>query len=134
QRGRLDALVLVLAAGLLEVAPALEVGMLELVLGRLIGRRGLDQLGADARDAFTDLVVGQRLELGLEGIDLVDERLDPTELTVVGIEETGEDAHGSQEYRVGAPRSRSGTEGRRGVRRCDRARRAMARAPAAALG
>src|SRR4029079_17753400 len=69
-----------------------------------------------------------------EGIDLVDEGLDPTELTVVGIEETGEDAHGSQEYRVGAPRSRSGTEGRRGVRRCDRARRAMARGPAAGLG
>src|SRR4029079_12783562 len=69
-----------------------------------------------------------------EGIDLVDEGLDPTELTVVGIEETGEDAHGSQEYRVGAPRSRSGREGRRGVRRCDRARWAMARAAAPALG
>ena len=72
-QGLLQALVLALAACLGQVAAALEVGALELVLGRLLGLGGLEEIGPDDVDPLADLVVGQGLVLGLELVGPVDE-------------------------------------------------------------
>ena len=87
-------LVLALAAGLAEVAATLRVGVVELVVGRLVARRDLVHLGLDDLDPLADLVVGEGLELVLELVDLVHDRLEAADLAVVGVEESGDEAHG----------------------------------------
>ena len=48
-----------------------------------------------AVDPLADLLVREGLDLGLEIVGLVDERLDPLELAVVGVDEPGKKAkHG----------------------------------------
>ncbi len=90
--GRRDPLVLVLVAGLGQLAPALLVGMVKLVLARLVGL-GLDpDLVAERVEASPDLGVGQRLELVFEGVGLVDQGLDAFDLAVVGVNEPVEEA------------------------------------------
>ena len=103
---RLDPRVLLLPAIRRELAATLEVGVVALVLGRLVGRGSLDQLGADPGDPFADRVIGQGFELGFEVVDLVDQRLNPAQLAVVGIDRSGEVAHGLRKYRVRGPASR----------------------------
>src|SRR5439155_11345782 len=93
----LDQLVVALAARLGELAPALEVGMVELVVGRLLLDEALAELSAQAEEAVLDVLVGQGLDLGFQLVGLVDERLDPLQLTVVRIDEPGKETkHGSQ--------------------------------------
>ena len=41
-----------------------------------------------------DLLVGHGLELGFEGVGLVDERLQASDLAVVRVDETGKESHG----------------------------------------
>ena len=84
---RLEPILVALAARLGELVAALEVVVVELVLGRLLGGRGLRDLGADDVDPLADLLVGEGGELGLQLVGLVDERLDPVELAVVAVEE-----------------------------------------------
>ncbi len=94
--GLLQPVVLALATIPLQLAPSLQVRMVELVLGRLVRLGDLVDLGADLRDLGADLFVGHGFEFGFEATDLVDERLDPSDLTVVGVDETGKQAHGGQ--------------------------------------
>ena len=70
--GLLEALVLALAARLGQLAAALEVGVVELVLGRLSGARGLRISSRISANCARISVVGQALELGLESVGLVD--------------------------------------------------------------
>ena len=114
--GRAQALVLALAAGLGQVAAALQVRAVELVLGRLLRLGGLEDVGPDQVDPLADLRVGEGLVLGLELVRAIDERLDPAQLAVVVVEELGEEAHGR--LSIGcrareAPDSRGRGRGRR---------------------
>src|SRR4029450_1983318 len=87
--------------------PALEVGVVALVLRRLLGHDGLAEVGADLFEAPTDLPVGEGLDLWLERVGLVDERLDPFQLTVVRVDETGKEIqHGAVKYMGGSRESR----------------------------
>ncbi len=88
-QGVLDRGDIALPAQLPELAPALQVGVVELVLGRLLGNDGLAERITDRREPLPDLRIGQRLDLFLEIVGLVDERLDPLQLTVIRIDETG---------------------------------------------
>ena len=74
-----------------ELAPTLEVRMVELVLARLGLAGDLLDLGPEGRDPVPDLGVGERLELRLEGVRPLDVRPDSFQLTFVGIDEAGED-------------------------------------------
>ena len=71
-----------LAAGLRQLAAALEVRVVALVLGRLVGLRDLADLLADLGEPLADLVVGERGDLGLELVGLVDDGLETSELAV----------------------------------------------------
>ena len=66
--------------------------MLELLVGRLVGRGVLADLLADLRELRADLVVGEGLELGFEAVGLVDERLEASDLAVVRVDEAGKEA------------------------------------------
>ena len=69
--------------------------MVELVLRRLVGHGDPRDLGAERGEPGADLVVGEGLDLGLEVVRLVDERLDPFELAVVRVDEAVQEAkHG----------------------------------------
>ena len=84
-----------LATGLPELAPALQVGVVELVVGRLLLDDGLVELRAQLEESGADVLVGQRLELGFQLVRFVDERLDPLQLTVVRVDEPGKETkHG----------------------------------------
>jgi len=96
----LEALVLALAARLGQLSATLEVLVMELVIGRWLGTRGGADLLADLGKLVTDLLVGQAFELGLERIGLVDPWLDPSQLTVIRIDETGKETHRTVEYRA----------------------------------
>ena len=85
---------LLLAPRLRQLAAALEVGVVELVVGRLVGLDGLAELVADRGEPSADLVVGEGLDLLFEIVGLVDERLDPLQLTVVRVDEPGKEKHG----------------------------------------
>ena len=100
-----SALVLALAAVLLQLAAALEVGVVELVLGRLVGRGGLGDLGAELGECGADLLVGEGLVFGLEGVGLVDQRLEASDLAVVRVDETVQESHGRSSIGEVAPRS-----------------------------
>ena len=69
----LEPVVLALAARLRQLAAALEVGVMELVVGRLVGLGDLGDLVADLGEAGPDLVVGEGLVFRLEGVGLVDD-------------------------------------------------------------
>jgi len=56
---------------------------------------GLAEVGADLLEARADLRVGEGLDLCFEIVGLVDERLDPFQLAVVRVDESGKEAkHG----------------------------------------
>ena len=68
---------------------------MELVVGRLVRSRDLADLGPEDVESGADLGVGQRLELWLELVRLVDRRLDPFELAIVRVDEAVQEAkHG----------------------------------------
>ena len=90
----LQALQLTPSPGLLEVAAAFEVGVVELVLRRFIGDGGLDQVLADQVDPFADLGVRESLVLGLELVRAIDEGLELGQLAIVAVEKPGQEAHG----------------------------------------
>ena len=104
-----DRLVVALPPRLGQLAPALEVGVVELVLGRLLGDDGLAELVAERREPLADLRVAQRLDLFLEIVGLVDERLDPLQLTVVRIDEPGKEIEHGPRSIGGSPRRPSAT-------------------------
>src|SRR6185437_2854441 len=83
-----------LPACLRQLAPALQVGMGELFLGGLAGLRGLADLLADQGEPLADLVVAERGDLRLELVGFVDQGLDPSELAVVRVDESGKEFHG----------------------------------------
>ena len=56
------------------------------------GRRPRGSRRGCSAICVADLVVGQGLELGLEGVDLVDQRLEPSDLAVVRVDESGKEA------------------------------------------
>ena len=91
-RACLEALVLALAARLRQLAAALEVRVVELVLGRLVrARRPRGSRSRISAIRARICVVGERLELGFEGVGLVDQRLDASDLAVVRVDETGKE-------------------------------------------
>ena len=92
--GCLELRLLPLVAGLGQLAPALELGVGELLLGRLAGDGGLVDLLTDQLEAVADGLVGQRGDLGLELVDLLDQGLEPSDLAVVRVDETGKESHG----------------------------------------
>jgi hypothetical protein len=92
--GRLELGLLALAAGLGDLAAALEIRVAQLVLGRLAGDGRLADLLADQVEAFADLVVREGGDVGLELVDLVDQGLDASDLAVVRVDETGKKSHG----------------------------------------
>ena len=76
----------------------------QLFLGGLLRGGIFGNFGADRRDALADLFVGDGLELGLEGVDLVDERLDPLDLALVRVDEAVQEAkHGTVSIGEGSP-------------------------------
>ena len=81
-------LLLALVAGLQQVPASLQVRVVELVLGRFLGLRGLTDVGPDGVDPLPDLGLGEALVLGFQLVDPVDERLDPGQLPVVVVEES----------------------------------------------
>ena len=91
----LESLVLALATRLGQLATALQVLVVELVVGRLLGLDARADLVADLGELGTDLLVGQAFELGLERVGLLDPGLDPSQLAVVRVDETGKELHGS---------------------------------------
>ena len=64
--GVLDPLILLRPAVLGQLAPTLEIGVVELVLRRLVGHGDRFDLGAQHGEPGADLVVGERLDLRLE--------------------------------------------------------------------
>ena len=69
--------------------------MVELIVGRLLLDERLTELVAQPEEAGLDVLVGQGLDLGFQLVGLVDERLDPLQLTVVRIDEPGKETkHG----------------------------------------
>ena len=93
--GRLEPLVLALAALLLQLAAALEIGVVELVVGRLVGFGGLGArtFARSLGEGGPDLLVGEGLVLGLEGVGLVDQGLEASDLAVVRVDESVQEAH-----------------------------------------
>ena len=81
--GVLEAFVLALAARLDQLAPALQVRVMALVLRRLLGLAGLADLVANPVDESPNLLVGAGQHLGLQFVDPVREGLDPPELPVI---------------------------------------------------
>ena len=83
-----------------------------------VGSSGEDRLAelvADRREPLADLRVGQGLDLFLEIVGLVDERLDPLQLTVVRIDEPGKESQAwAVKYRWQSPTApfRSGARDR----------------------
>ena len=94
-QGSPDLLVLLLATVPGEFAAALALRVVELVVRGLAGLRRLADLLAELGEAGADLVVGQTLELGLELVGPVGERLDAFDLPVVGVDKPVQEAkHG----------------------------------------
>ena len=87
-------LVLALASCLLQLAAALEIGVVQLVVGRFVRHGGSGDLGAELGERRPDLIVGQRLVVGLEGVRLVDQGLEASDLAVVRVDETVQELHG----------------------------------------
>ena len=83
-----------LRRSLRELAAALEVLVVELVVGRLVRLGVRADLLADLGELGADLLVGQGLEFGLERVGLVDQGLDASKLAVVRVDETGKESHG----------------------------------------
>ena len=90
----LEALVLAPAAVLRQLATAFQVGVVELVLGRLVGRGRLERIGAELGERGADLLVGHGLVFGFEGVGLVDEGLEASDLAVVRVDEPVQESHG----------------------------------------
>ena len=65
-------------------------------------------LVADLGELGADLLVGQRLEFGLERVGLVDQGLDASKLAVVRVDETGKESHGTVSIRSDRRNPRSG--------------------------
>ena len=93
--------VLALAAVGLQLAAAFEVGVMALVVGRLVGLGGLEDLGPDLGEVGADLVVGECLVLGFERIGLVDQGEKASDLAVVRVDESVQESHDTPEYRRG---------------------------------
>ena len=89
----LEPVVLALAAVLLQLAAALEVGVVEFVVGRLIGLGRLEDLGPQVGELGTDLLVGEGLVVGLEGVGRIDQGLEASDLAVVRVDEPVQEAH-----------------------------------------
>ena len=74
--GVLEAFVLALATLLGNLPSPLQLGVVALVVGWLLGLAGVADLLADLVDEGANLLVGARLHLGLQLIDPLDERID----------------------------------------------------------
>ena len=72
-----------LFAGAAQLAAAFGAVVGELLLGRLGRGRVLEDLGAERDHPLADLFIGERLELGFECVDLVDDRRELLDGTVV---------------------------------------------------
>ena len=83
----LEAGVLGLATRLGELAATLHLRMMELVVGRFVRNGDLDDLGAQRREPGANLLVGERLDLGLERVGRVDERLDALQFSIIRVDE-----------------------------------------------
>ena len=102
-----------------DLPPALRLGMVQLVVGGFRGRRVLEDLRAQGDHALADLLVRERLELGLQAVDLVDERLQTPRFALAATGEARQQVlHGKRKYRPGrvappclALRSRCGLAG-----------------------
>ena len=101
-----------------HLPPALRLGMVQLIVGGFGGRRILEDLCAQADHALTDLLVRERLELGLQAVDLVDERLQPPHLALAAAGEARQQVlHGKRKYRAGPSIGRARGPGRRATDR-----------------
>ena len=102
--GRLDFGLLALAARLRELPASLQVGVGELLLGRLAGLRDLVDLLTDVREPLTDLVVAQGRDLGLELVGFFDQGFDSPDLSIVRVDEAGKETHGGRSIRAALPK------------------------------
>ena len=90
--GVLDALVLALEAVLLELAAALQLGVVALVVGGLLGSPASRISSRISSIEGADLRVGARLHLRLQLVDPLDEGFDAPELPVVRVDEAAQEA------------------------------------------
>jgi hypothetical protein len=65
----------------------------ELVVRWLVRLRYLADLLADLAEASADLLVGKGFDLGFEVVGLVDDWLDASDFTIIGVDETGKKSH-----------------------------------------
>src|SRR6185503_17240331 len=92
--------VVALVAGLRQLTAALQIRVVALVVRGFLGDDRLTELLADGRESLADLRVAEGLDLGFEIVGLVDERLDPLQLTVVRVDEPGKKSkHGARSIR-----------------------------------
>ena len=80
--------------------------MVALVVGRLVGLGGLEDLGLELGEVGADLLVGEPLVLGFERVRLVDQREEASDLAVVRVDESVQESHDTPEYRRGCVRAR----------------------------
>ena len=92
----LEGRVLARAALLAELASALGLRVGQFLFGRFARGRQRPDLVADLGELGTDLILGECLELGLEGVRLIDQGLDASDFTVIGVDKTGEESHGTR--------------------------------------
>ena len=132
----LEAIVLALAAFLLQLAAALEVRVMEFVLGRLVGHGDFGDLGTEFGEVRPDLLVGEGLVFRLEGVGLVDHGLEASDLAVVRVDELVQEAHLASSIGEVAPRSGQArsTVASFGARACLRGRQPTPRWMTIALG
>ncbi len=90
--GLLELVLLALAAVAGHFAAALDLRVVELVLGRLLGFAGFANLVAQLLDEGEQLFVGAFLHFGFELVGPVHEGLDPPELPVVRVDEATQEA------------------------------------------
>ena len=90
--GILEALVLALATLPGNLPSALELGVVKLVVGWLLGLGGVADLLANLVDEGAQLLIGASLHLGLQVVDPLDERFYAPELAVVRVNEAAQEA------------------------------------------
>jgi hypothetical protein len=90
----LEPRVLALATLLRQLATAFQVRVVELVVGRLVRRGGFEGLLAKLGELVADRLVRHGFVFGFERVRGVDDRLEASDLPIVGVDETVQKSHG----------------------------------------
>ena len=91
--GLLEAFVLAPAALLLQLAAALQIRVVKLILGRLVGLGGRVDVPPEFRELGTDLVIGEGFVRGFECVGFVHHGLEAPHFAVVRVDKTVQESH-----------------------------------------